>query len=144
MAVTAFQTNSETKLAAMAANLLAKDATFDDSTAQNENAQILVWLYQLVKVIRVRQRAAIVNTDQMVDAGTIVSSKRDRIFRYVGEHTHFAMMQLCAMIQPVYNELYAAFNNVDNPATDSPFGTNLGDNGTGPVGGPLHGFGSGG
>lgn len=140
MAITAFQTASETPLAAMAADLLAFDATFDDSTAQNENAQILVWLWQLVKVIRVRQRHAIVNTDQMVESAAIASSKRDRIFRHVGEHTHFAMMQLCSMIYPVYNELYAKFNSVDDPL-DSPFGTNLGDNGTGPVGGPLHGYG---
>lgn len=143
MTITAFQTNTETALAGAAADLLVKDATFDDSTMQNENAQILVWLYMLVKVIRVRQRNAIVYTDQMVDAATIVSSKRDRIFRYVGEHTHFAMMQLCAMIQPVYNELYAAFNANDTQA-DDPWGTNLGTNGTGPVGGPIHGYGSGG
>lgn len=141
MTITAFQTNSETPLAAMAGDLLAKDATFDDSTQQNENAQILVWLWQLVKVIRARQRHAIVISEQSVAAGTNPASKGDRIFKYVGEHTHFATMHLCAMIVPVYVELYAAFNSVDESA-DSPFGTNLGDNGTGPVGGPIHGFGS--
>lgn len=141
MTITAFATNTETGLAGAAADLLAKDAHFDDSTMQNENAQILVWLYMLVKVIRVRQRNAIVYTDQAVDAGTIDSTKRDRIFRYVGEHTHLAMMQLCAMIQPVYNELYAAFNSNDTQA-DDPWGTALGTNG--PIGGPLHGYGSGG
>lgn len=134
MTVTAFQTNSETKLAQMAADLLAFDATFDDSTNQNENAQILVWLWQFVKVVRVRQRHALT-------AFTTPASKKDRAFEYVGQHTHFAMMQLCAMIQPVYNELYAIFNSNDDSASDSPFGTNLGDNGTGPVGGPLHGYG---
>lgn len=144
MAVTVFQTNSETKLANMAADLLAKDATFDDSTAQNENAQILTWLWQFVKVIRVRQRHAIVNTDQSVAAGSIPLSKADRVFRNAGEHTHYVMMQLASMIVPVYAEMYALFNSNDDSASDSPFGTNLGDNGTGPVGGPVHGFGSGG
>lgn len=135
MTITAFQTATETALAGAAADLLTFDATFDDSTAQNENAQILVWLYMLVKVIRARQRHAV--TTQTI------ASKKDRIFAYVGEHTSYAMMQLCAMIQPVYNELYAVFNSNDTQA-DDPWGTNLGTNGSGPVGGPLHGYGSGG
>lgn len=129
MAITAFQTNTETKLAQMAADLLALTATFDDGTAQNENAQILTWFYQLVKVIRVRQRHAVT---------TNTGTAKDRIGDLVGGHTAQVLMYLASEIDEVYNEMFTLFNSVDDPTNDSPFGTNLGDNGTGPVGGPLH------
>lgn len=129
MTITAFQTNSENGLAAMAGDLLAKDATWDDSTASNENAQILVLLYQLVRAIKVRQVAA---------PTTNSGNARDRVFEVVGGHTAAAMMRLFTDIDPIFNELYTMFNSVDD-AADSIFGTNLGDNGTGPVGGPIFG-----
>jgi hypothetical protein len=129
MAITAFQTNAETKLAGIAADLLAKTATYDDSAADNENAQLLVWAYQLIKVLRVRQMHA-------PTSGTATAA--DRAFKLIGPHTERAFLVLASMIKPIYSEFVTAFNGVDDP-TDSPFGANLGDQGTGPVDGPVHG-----
>ncbi len=128
MTVTAFQTNTETKLAQMAADLLALTATFDDAASDNENAQLLTVFYALMTAIRARQRHA-------VTTGT--GTKRDRIFEMAGAHTQFAIMHLASMHEEIYNELYALFNSVDDPANDSIWGTNLLTNGTGPVNGPV-------
>ena len=130
MAVTAFQAASENRLANMAADLLAKTATFDDAAANNENAQLLVWAYQLIKVFRVRQRHA-------ATAG--VTTAKDRAFTLVGPYTEAAFMVIASMTDQIYGEFLTLFNDVDDPTNDSPFGTNLGDNGTGPVDGPVHG-----
>ncbi len=127
MTVTAFATNTETGLAGAAADLLAKDATFDDATINNENAQILTWTYMLVKVIRARQGEAV---------GSGVGSAVDRVFGFVGPHSRHAFMVLTSMIDELYNEFFVAFNSVDAVA-DDPWGSNLGTVGTGPVGGPI-------
>jgi len=129
MAITAFQTNTETGLAAAAADLLAAGATFDDAAANQENAQLLVWVWMLVKAIRTRQ-----NGTPASGTGTA----KDRVFELVGGHSAAAMLPLMTMIEDVYAEFLALFNDVD-AAGDDPWGTNILTNGTGPENGPVHG-----
>jgi hypothetical protein len=135
MTITAFQTNSETNLANMAADLLAFFGTdLDGATDSNENAQILTVMWALVKVIKARQHAA---PHVAADAGKL---GRDRLFELIGGHTANAFMALVNQIDEVYNEFYVAFNSVDQNLTnddDEIWGTALGTRG--PVGGPILG-----
>jgi len=135
MAVTAFQTNSETNLANMAADLLAYFGTdMDSATDTNENAQILTVLWALVKVIKARQHAA---PHVAVDTATL---GRDRLLELVGGHTAKALTSLITEIDEVYNEFYKIFNSVDQNLTnddDEIWGAALGTRG--PVGGPIMG-----
>jgi len=131
MAITVFQAAAENILANMAADLLAKDATFDDSTASNENAQILTVLWALVKVIKARQHAA---------PTTNVAAARDRLLELVGGHTSKALISLVTEIDEVYNEMYTLFNSVDQNLTnddDEIWGNALGTRG--PINGPIMG-----
>lgn len=131
MAITVFQTNTETLLAQMAADLLAANATADDGTAQNENAQFLVVLWALVKFIKARQHAA---------PTTGSGFARDRVLELVGGITHAAMLRLVNDIDAVYNEMYVLFNSVDQNLTDDTdeiWGASLGTRG--PVAGPIMG-----
>lgn len=132
MAVTAFQTNTETNLANMAADLLAYlGTTLDDSTAGNENAQILTVMWALVKVFKARQHAA-----PTTNSGTA----RDRLLELVGGVSAKAWGEVLINIDAIYNEFYVLFNSVDQNLTnddDEIWGTALGTRG--PVGGPIHG-----
>jgi len=136
MTITVFQTNSEVLLGQMAADLLAKTATFDDATDTNENAQILTVMWALVKVIKARQHAAPHVASDVAVGGV----GRDRLFELVGGHAANAFAALVNQIDEVYNEFYALFNSVDQNLTnddDEIWGTALGTRG--PIGGPIMG-----
>ena len=129
MAVTVFNATANAGLNAMTGDLLAKDATFDDAAENNENAQMLALFYAFLKGVRARQRRA-----QTSNTGT----RRDRLGEIVGAHTSQVFMYIASMHEELYNEFFAAFNGVDDVA-DAVYGANLGDQGTGTAGGPVHG-----
>ncbi len=144
MVATAFQTNTETGLAAMAADLLAAHSEFDDSDdpATNENVQMLVLAWAMVKGIRSRQHAAataFTHAEVFAVNGvpTTPNPNADRIFEILGGHSMAAFLPLMTMIDDVYNEFLTVFG-VDDVGDDL-WGTNLVTNGSGPQLGPLMG-----
>ena len=128
MAVTAFQTNTETGLANAAADLVARDTDHDANAAAHENSQLLVWVWMLVKALRARQKAT-------AGSGTVLG--KDRLFELLGGHTVAALLPLMTMIEDVYQEFFVYFNETDTQA-DDPWGTNILTHGTGPENGPVH------
>ncbi len=124
MAVTAFGNAIHTAMNNIQADLLAKNPTIDDDVASLEDCQLLTIAYVLVKAIRARERYL---------AGT-----RDRVFgKWVGGYAAFAFNRLISMIEPVYQEMRAAANDVDTPDTDDPWDTNYLTKGTGTTTGPM-------